>query len=230
VTEDDWLSATDPDPLLEFLPGRGAVSERKLRLFACGCCRLVFNPFSGAFAERVVRAAERFADGGLPRAVLDRVHAAALAGAPPATAYQAHVAQAVAHAAGPDIRATAGLAAEAAAYAAADLPAEGGRPAARRPGGGYAEYAAERAAQADLLRDVFGNPFRPARLDPAWRTSAVLGLAHQMYAADDYGIAPVLADALQDAGCPDEEITAHLRGPAAHVRGCWVIDLLLGKE
>lgn len=82
---------------------------------------------------------------------------------------------------------------------------------------------------ADLLREVWGNPFRPVAFDPAWRTEAVVALAQQMYEARDFGPMPVLADALDDAGCANAEILAHCRGPGPHVRGCWVVDLVLGK-
>ncbi|WP_052552365.1 hypothetical protein [Gemmata sp. SH-PL17] len=81
------------------------------------------------------------------------------------------------------------------------------------------------------LRDIFGNPFRPVRFSPEWRTNTALALAERMYAARDFGTLPVLADALQDAGCDNEMILNHCRDPLAlHVRGCWVVDLVLGKE
>ena len=84
--------------------------------------------------------------------------------------------------------------------------------------------------QADLARDIFGNPFRPVPFDPAWRTTAVVPLAEGIYAERAFDRLPVLADALQDAGCEDEELLGHCRGPGPHVRGCWVVDLVLGKE
>jgi hypothetical protein len=91
----------------------------------------------------------------------------------------------------------------------------------------------ERAAQCDLLRDVLGNPFRPAILDPAWlvwREGLVREMARQMYAARDFSDMGILADALEEAGCTDEHLLAHCRGPSAHVRGCWVVDLLMALE
>ncbi|MFO0800999.1 MAG: hypothetical protein U0804_26330 [Gemmataceae bacterium] len=84
--------------------------------------------------------------------------------------------------------------------------------------------------QADLLRDVFGSPFKPVNFTPAWRTEAVVGLARGMYESRNFGPMPVLADALEDAGCADADILAHCRGDGPHVRGCWVVDLVLGKE
>jgi hypothetical protein len=86
----------------------------------------------------------------------------------------------------------------------------------------YAVFEAE-------FRDVAGNPFRPVTFDPAWRTSAVLTLADHIYAGRAFDRLPILADALQDAGCEDAAVLAHCRGPGPHVRGCWVVDLVLGK-
>ena len=87
----------------------------------------------------------------------------------------------------------------------------------------------ERLLQCRLLRCIFGNPFRPITLDPTWLTSTVLALAQQMYDSRDFSPMPILADALQDAGCDIEEILNHCRQPGEHVRGCFVADLLLGK-
>jgi hypothetical protein len=89
---------------------------------------------------------------------------------------------------------------------------------------------AEQVVQATLLRDIFGNPFRPAALDPAWRTETVLALARGIYEERAFDRMPILADALQDAGCTDEDVLSHCRGPGPHARGCWVVDLVLGKE
>jgi hypothetical protein len=81
-----------------------------------------------------------------------------------------------------------------------------------------------------LLRDIFGNPFRPVTLDPRWLTSSVLDLARVIYDERAFERMPVLADALMDAGCDNDHILVHCRGDSPHVRGCWVVDLLLGKE
>ena len=82
-----------------------------------------------------------------------------------------------------------------------------------------------------IVRDIFGNPFRPVAFDPAWRTETAVLLARQMYDSRDFGAMPILADALQDAGCESEEILSHCRDAnQVHVRGCWVVDLVLGKE
>jgi hypothetical protein len=81
-----------------------------------------------------------------------------------------------------------------------------------------------------LIREVVGNPFRPVAFDPAWRTSTAVALAQQMYDSRDFGVMPILGDALQDAGCDNDDILDHCRGDGPHVRGCWVVDLVLGKS
>lgn len=83
---------------------------------------------------------------------------------------------------------------------------------------------------AELLRDIFGNPFRPVPFVADWRTSTVLSLAQQMYESRDFSAMPILADALQDAGCDNDDVLTHCRGTGPHVRGCWVVDHVLGKE
>jgi hypothetical protein len=84
--------------------------------------------------------------------------------------------------------------------------------------------------QANLLRDVFGNPFRPVAVDPGWRTSDVVSVAEAIYTDRAFDGLPVLADALEEAGCDNREILNHCRQPAKHVLGCWAVDLLLGKK
>ncbi|MBY0459194.1 MAG: hypothetical protein K2V38_17830 [Gemmataceae bacterium] len=81
-----------------------------------------------------------------------------------------------------------------------------------------------------MLRDIFGNPFRPVALAPEWRTSTAVALAAQMYESRNFSAMPILADALQDAGCDADDTLGHCRGDGPHVSGCWVVDLVLGKE
>ena len=89
--------------------------------------------------------------------------------------------------------------------------------------------------QCQLLRDIF-NPCRPVTIDPAWQTAQVVALAQAAYdqreppaGTLDVARLAVLADALEEAGCTDQTVLDHLRGPGPHVRGCWVVDLILGK-
>jgi hypothetical protein len=88
----------------------------------------------------------------------------------------------------------------------------------------------ERPAHVRLIRCTFGNPFRPAHFDPAWRTSAVAALAGPIYADRAFDRLPILADALEDAGCDDQDMLTHCRTDPDHARGCWVVDLILGKN
>jgi hypothetical protein len=106
-----------------------------------------------------------------------------------------------------------------------------------RPSGKYGIE--ERANQATLLREIFGNPFRPASLAPTWLTwkdGTIPKMAEVNYEDRelpsghlDRDRLAVLGDALEEAGCSDPDILGHCQGPVIHVRGCWVLDLLLGK-
>jgi hypothetical protein len=94
-----------------------------------------------------------------------------------------------------------------------------------------ATQAAEEKHQAALLRHIVGNPFRPVTIDPswlAWNEGTVTGVARGIVEQWACNRMPILADALEDAGCTNEDILNHCRGPGPHVRGCWVLDLILG--
>ncbi|MBP3961041.1 hypothetical protein J8F10_37955 [Gemmata sp. G18] len=96
------------------------------------------------------------------------------------------------------------------------------------------------------MREIFGNPFCPVAFNPAWRSSDVMILANGVYTDRAFDRMPILADALQDAGCNNDDLLGHLRDPAlvprehtdstsdpppvSHVLGCWALDLVLGKE
>lgn len=84
----------------------------------------------------------------------------------------------------------------------------------------------------DIFRDIVGNPFLPVRwtAESRLRTATVLGVAQRIYDDRDFVAMPILADVLEDAGCTDAAILDHCRGPDPHVRGCWVVDLILGKD
>jgi hypothetical protein len=121
-----------------------------------------------------------------------------------------------------------GAGAAAAWYAAATRPAVAARNAALSALAG-ADPRAERAAQAGLLRCVLGNPFRPVTVGLTWLTPAVVALARHVYESGDFTPMATLADALQDAGCDNDEVLDHCCNPGPHARGCWVVDLVLGK-
>jgi hypothetical protein len=93
-----------------------------------------------------------------------------------------------------------------------------------------AVYGEARMEQANAVRCVLGNPFCEVALDSSWRTSTAVAIARGMYESREFAAMPILADALQDAGCDHAAVLDHCRGPGPHVRGCWVVDLVLGKQ
>ena len=248
MTEQDWDDGTDPESMLEFL--RGKASRRKQRLFACACCRRVWDTLPDEGDRRAVEAAEQHADGLLGE---ERLVAARLPLAQAALRARRTISAAF-FAAGPlgaDLAVVVSLAAGARGWAvsrAAEARARArGEPvlapkAERRrwKSARKGVEAQERARQAALVREVFGNPFRPAAIEAGWRAwhgGAVVRLAGALYEERelpaghlDLARLAVLADMLEEAGCGDADLLAHLRGPGPHVRGCWVVDLLLAKN
>jgi hypothetical protein len=232
MTEAEWLACTDPELMLESL--RGEASDRKLRLFTVACCRRIWHLLDDGRSREAVVIAERFADGMAgerERAIAaDRARAVdpSERGNAAFAAYMAvEINSPPDH---PD--AALGLAFEAYSAAAYADPREVER---RLADGNllYFPVPSVRAAHCQFLRDLFGNPFRPAAIDRSWLTwndGTVLGLARGIYDDRGYDRMPILGDALGNAGCGEESILDHCRSAAEHVRGCWVIDLLLGKE
>jgi len=218
VNEAEWLACTDPTPMLGFLWGKA--SERKRRLFECGCCRRVWRELVDERSRQAVTVAERFADG---LATADELESASIAASAAWEVDEDQFTQ--------DGR----LAVGAAAYnAALDMGWWGGAPSFQPPSDIVRDAAtdpiAERVAQSVLIRDIFGNPFRPVTADPRWLTSTAVGVARAIYEERAFDRLPILADALEDAGCDNLDLLAHCRGDGPHVRGCWVVDLVLGKE
>jgi hypothetical protein len=239
VTEAEWLVCEDPLVPLAFVAARA--TDRKRRLFLCACCARVLEgtpthrrSFRGSYPgcfqqlERALGVVEQFAEG--------FVGSDALAGARRDAEDSVYVPPSI------DYGGESGLDNEAAAVGAAavehpvaeDVIAACRRAtdsqSARTSEGEGRRRAEEARWQATVFRDIFGNPFRPVAFDPSWRTSTAVGLADQMYGSRDFSAMPILADAIQDAGCDSADILDHCRGPGPHVRGCWVVDLLLGKE
>ncbi len=95
---------------------------------------------------------------------------------------------------------------------------------------GLADGASEQCEQARLLRCIVGNPFAPVAFDPAWRSETAVALATGIYADRAFDRLPILADALEEAGCDHPDVLAHCRGPGPHARGCWVVDGVLDKS
>jgi hypothetical protein len=204
MTEAEWLECADPTPMLAFL--RGKASDRKQRLFAVACSRRIWHLID-TLGRAAVEAAEKFADGLVESTDMRAARLACQGAGGQAAWYPA--------ATNPEIAArNTACSAQAGVASNAMLDSE----------------AAERLAQAKFLRDIFGNPFRPITLDCSWLTPEVVRLAQKIYADRIFERLPLLADELANAGCVNAEILRHCRGPGPHVRGCWVVDLVLGKH
>ena len=251
MNEAEWLACADPQEMLEFMKGKA--SDRKLRLFAVACCWRIWpllaeesrsrstaaRPLLLEHERRIIQiagpnleVAERYADGlvgwsemvGAYTTILGLLNMQR-----PRQETWAFALVAVLRAVSPgacfygqeweynhyDLYQSAVDAAE---YVE-KVTLWAGKTTDRLPA----------TQSASVLRDIFGNPFRPVTLDPAWLTPQVVNLARDIYDNRAFGSLSILSDALEDAGC-DNDILAHCRGPGPHVRGCWVVDLLLGKE
>jgi hypothetical protein len=238
MTEAEWRASEDPKPMLELIGP--TATDRQLRLFACACCRRIWPLYIDQFYRRAIERSEAFADGTISRG--------ALINALRDTYFAER---------GNDRAAL--LACNAADCAASPIPTEQNRLDVdgeyvyidgyldlARETGIYAALASaealatgtsirpERAAQAVLLRDIAPRPFSSSLpIDRRWLTwndNTVHRIARAIYDERAFDRMPILADALEDAGCDDADILRHCREPGEHVRGCWVIDLLLGKE
>jgi hypothetical protein len=242
MTEAEWFACGDAREIL----GRTqhSFSARKLRLFAVACCRCSRQLLLNATLRQAVDVAERFADGQVTAEELAAAYEQANEIA--RELYDGESER--------EIRRWA----EAVAVLNATNPFT--EPWRAASAAGDAVWQIRRAAPhrnvdprlVALLRDIFGNPFRPLnpewimadvaesirslpqfanlRFDPAWLTSDVVGLARGIYEDRAFDRMPILADALQDAGCNNDDVLAHCREPNEHVRGCWVVDLVLGKS
>jgi hypothetical protein len=96
---------------------------------------------------------------------------------------------------------------------------------------GYLEGDVTEDTVRSALREIFGNPFRPVAFAPSWRSESAVALARTAYDTRDFTLLPILADALEEAGCDHADTLAHCRDPkTTHARGCWVVDLVLNKS
>lgn len=224
MTETDWLACTtNPARMLHFLNGK--TRDRKFRLFAVACCRSILRrlPAHTVEVEEVIGVAEKFAEGVTAGVDLLAIWRRTLLwDDEDRSASQACL---------PEAR----WAAEESAIAATRIALEywvRSHPE-RRSREARAVKRAENVTQVAVLRCIFGNPFRPVTVSPAWlrwNDATVPKIAQSIYDDRRFEDLPILADALEDAGCDNEDILAHCRSEGPHVRGCWVVDLLLGKS
>jgi hypothetical protein len=205
-------------------------SERKLRLAACAFCRRIWPFLLDNRSRRALEVSEAFADS-------------------EATIAELQEAESSAEVALEEIWATSAEALERSGRTFPRERAIDGATAVRKAAWQPDLYEAWRTVQqviisaggseecetskeqpvSQIIREIFGNPFRPATADPAWLTATVVSLATAIYDDRAFDRLPILADALEDAGCTNEEILNHCRQPGEHVRGCWAVDLVLGK-
>jgi hypothetical protein len=234
MTEAEWLNCEVPSLMMKHLyqsrlglrswfshPAHRTL-RRKWRLFLAACCQRAYTLIgsSKSPAQRLIEFAEHFTECDPPQEARERVlrwfensnasmqHRRLLRGL---TSPLAHAAAELRNIAGDHAHIT-------------TVPITEKELAKRQA------LAAEDRAQCEVIRDIFGNPFRPVSIEPSWLTSTVLALATSIYDSRDFSPMPILADALQDAGCDNEDILTHCRQPGEHVRGCWVVDLILGKS
>jgi hypothetical protein len=210
MTERKWLNCKNMFDLLDFL--NSGKWERKLRLVACGCCRRLCYRLPDQQSRRAVETAEQFADGLLDDKALAAAHESACAVVREVGIL--HPVHAAAYAASPNVKV--------AAYSAFQNAHDDGE-----------QFVDKAQWQLALVYDVFGNPFRSVAFTPAWlawNDSTIPKLAQAIYNERAFDRMPILADALEEAGCTNLEILNHCRQPGEHARGCWVIDALLGKS
>jgi hypothetical protein len=205
MTESEWMSCENPEPMLEFL--RRRKSTRKQRLFACACCRLVWDRLPLQWRQ-AVEVSERFADGDASKEEV-RI------------AFDTAVLQA-----GDDLSFDDGL--QTASWACNTTCSAHQM----TLGAAYRSYLVRRQA-AIVVRDLF-RPFH--RISPVaepawlrWNDATIPRMALQMYDNRDFSNMPILGDAFEEAGCTHADILNHCREPGPHVRGCWLVDLLLNK-
>jgi hypothetical protein len=242
VTENEWNACTDPEAMLSFLHDSGTArgwcscsccrvrcrrgkaccpTYRKLRLFSCACCQRILH-FLPDVANKVLGELESFIEGaGYTEAPFTEFDQARRSRYPKERT--------------PDDGAWTAL--YCALHRRWSEPYDESFAAERwRYAGRVAECATESACrdekrtQSAILREIVGNPFRPVTIDPAWQTVNVLALAQSIYTDRAFERMPILADALEDAGCTNADILDHCRRPGEHARGCWVVDLLLDKK
>jgi hypothetical protein len=237
VTEREWWSATAPEGALDWLFFDGRAADRKLRLFSVACCRRIAASVAGTPFVRLMDVTEAFADGLASEAEVSWHLRQARASQPDCPRDDATLA--ILDAAGSLDADRWRLHRSRGWYEDEDnqpypLWIVGEVQSAQEDrANDYTDRVRDEEAlvQVRLLHDIFGPlPFRDIPVSPSWLTADVRLLAQGIYDAKAFGRMPILADALQDAGCDNDEILSHCRAADwEHVRGCWVIDLLLGR-
>jgi hypothetical protein len=229
MTENEWLNSAHPASMLALLSSKA--SDRKFRLFACACCRHIWHLLPNEEWQVAVETAERYADG---EASVEELRTA-----------EANVSVDEVYC--PSVAVLYTCATDLPAYDIARYVSENAASGAEDAAfdatvtlqdeelvAGYIDaVATEPSAQARLVRDIFGNPFRPVAITPdwlSWEYGAVPMLASQIYAARAFDRLPALANVLQQAGCDNPDILDHCRSGGEHALGCWVVDALLSKN
>ena len=232
MTEAEWWTSEDVSALLSVVHSR--TSPRKLRMFACDCARRIWSQQSGDHLPRAIERGEQFAEGTVSAVSLAamRMQMGGRGGYSSGWALDLSL-----------VAVLSASASEAATLGAESVGLFSSLKAVEQAvrEGVYDQPVLDRLRQsartgengglAQCVRDIFGNPFRPVAFAPAWHTSTAVAITRGMYESRDFGAMPILADALQDAGCDNDDMLNHCRDAnATHVRGCWVVDLVLGKE
>jgi hypothetical protein len=230
MTEAKWLKDRFVASMLYCLRDCGMSSDRKLRLFAVACCRRVWHLLEDERSRKAVEVGERHADGLASAEELDRADRDAMRALDEISTARGYDVRVVLRKAPFTFPRGAPAAIRWACSAAWTATEEAERAAWTAEGVANGK---ELAANCDLLRCIFGNPFHPQpTLNPSilgWNNGTMVKLARAIYDERAFDRLPILADALEDAGCDNAAILAHCRQPGEHVRGCWVVDLLLGK-
>jgi hypothetical protein len=228
MTEAEWLACNDYQRFLKYL--RGKTSDRKFRLVTVACCRTIWPFYRSERSKAAIEAAELFADGQITLSELKAFYNSASRVC--TRAWKAWVAAG-------QIQYDAAYEVFRAASAArcVCLYEYRGKP---FPASDMAENAVWDVQQIvgykamePMFREVMGNPFRPITVDSSWlswKGGTVSKLAQVIYEGRRFADLPILADALEEAGCDNTDILAHCRSGGEHVRGCWVVDLLLRKS
>jgi hypothetical protein len=227
----DWLGALDPVPMLDYLDGKS--SDRKFRLFACASARRCWSLFRYPIPRQSIELAERLAEGTATAEEVEEMRQQAEISVGNAPMYERAAYQAAAATLVEVASEAARGACEFVRQQAVNEAAESA-PMPQMEAAIIAEESArENRALGRLILEVYGNPFRPVRIESAWLHSlddAVRKLAEWIDEGQRWEELPYLADALLDAGCTEDDLLRHLRDPGPHLRGCWALDAILGRS